>query len=87
MNRTRQLFALSRAFHTQVTRNAAVEVGPRTARLKEIQKKLQVEDGQPVHLKAGVKDRLLYQFTILLTLVGLGMSGEVLYKLATGKKE
>ncbi|CAG9839948.1 unnamed protein product [Diabrotica balteata] len=37
-----QLFALGRAINNQVVRNASVEAGPRTARLKELQKRLQV---------------------------------------------
>ncbi|XP_050515453.1 cytochrome c oxidase subunit 7A2, mitochondrial [Diabrotica virgifera virgifera] len=86
MNHTRQLFALGRAINNQVVRNASVDVGPRTARLKELQKKLQVDDGVPVHLKGGVKDKLLYQFTLLLTVVGLGMSAEAIYRIMTGKK-
>ncbi|XP_056637584.1 cytochrome c oxidase subunit 7A2, mitochondrial-like [Diorhabda carinulata] len=86
MNHARQVWALSRAISNQVVRNASTEVGPRTARLKELQKKLQVDDGVPVHLKAGLGDKLLYQFTALLTLVGVGMSFETLYRIITGKK-
>lgn len=54
-------------------------------RLKEAQKKFQCDDGLPVHLKGGFKDKALYQFTLLLMLFGIGMSVETLWKLAVKK--
>jgi hypothetical protein len=46
----------------------------------------QVDDGQLVHVKGGVVDRILYQLTLGLCVVGLGLSGKVLYDLSYPKK-
>jgi hypothetical protein len=46
----------------------------------------QVDDGQLVHLKGGILDRLLYQVTLALCAVGVGLSGKVLYELSYPKK-
>ncbi|KAL3289003.1 hypothetical protein HHI36_003446 [Cryptolaemus montrouzieri] len=56
-------------------------VRPQFRRLKENQKKFQVDDGLPVWLKGGVKDKILLQLTLILLVVGLGMSGQVMYEL------
>ncbi|XP_023709824.1 cytochrome c oxidase subunit 7A, mitochondrial [Cryptotermes secundus] len=56
------------------------------AKLKAKQAKFQVDDGQLVYLKGGVVDRLLYQFTVALCVIGLGLSGKVLYELSYPKK-
>lgn len=45
-----------------------------------------MNDGQLVFLKGGVVDRLLYQFTVALCVIGLGLSGKVLYELSYPKK-
>jgi hypothetical protein len=46
----------------------------------------QVDDGRLVHLKGGLVDKLLYQLTMALCVVGLGLSGKVLYDLSFPKK-
>ncbi|XP_044744551.1 uncharacterized protein LOC123306564 [Coccinella septempunctata] len=58
-------------------------VRPQFKRLKDNQKKFQVDDGLPVWLKGGFKDKLLFQITIIGLLVCLVMSGQVLYELTT----
>ncbi|XP_022913062.1 cytochrome c oxidase subunit 7A, mitochondrial-like [Onthophagus taurus] len=50
--------------------------------LKQAQKHFGIEDHVPVYLKGGVGDKIIYIATVGLTLLGLGMSGEVLYKLS-----
>ncbi|CAH1169866.1 unnamed protein product [Phaedon cochleariae] len=83
-----KLLLLARACQRQITRNVATtEVsGPRVERLKNLQKKMQIDDGELVHLKNGFGDKALYQFTLLLTLIGLGLSADTLIKLTLGKK-
>ncbi|XP_060527605.1 cytochrome c oxidase subunit 7A, mitochondrial-like [Cylas formicarius] len=85
MNVQRNL-RLIHAVYRQVARNAATAEGevpnPRFYKLKEIQKKFQVDDGLPVHLKGGFRDVVLLRLTYLLVFIGLGMSGNTVYKLA-----
>lgn len=50
-------------------------------------KLIQVEDGIPSYMKGGFSDRILFGTTLILTAVGLVMSGEVLYKLSYPAKE
>ncbi|XP_065167080.1 cytochrome c oxidase subunit 7A2, mitochondrial-like [Atheta coriaria] len=59
----------------------------RFQRLKEVQAKYGVEDGIPSYMKGGFSDRILFGTTLILTAVGLVMSGEVLYKLSYPAKE
>lgn len=42
-----------------------------------------MEDGTPVYIKAGLFDRVLYLTTMGLVIVGTGLSGQVIFKLAT----
>ncbi|KAK5886057.1 hypothetical protein CesoFtcFv8_017134 [Champsocephalus esox] len=48
--------------------------------VKEKQKLFQEDNGLPIHLKGGVKDALIYRFTMALTVFG---SGYVVYELFT----
>ncbi|XP_034078437.1 cytochrome c oxidase subunit 7A2, mitochondrial [Gymnodraco acuticeps] len=48
--------------------------------VKEKQKLFQQDNGLPIHLKGGVKDALIYRFTMALTVFG---SGYVVYELFT----
>ncbi|KAG5870988.1 hypothetical protein JTB14_013459 [Gonioctena quinquepunctata] len=81
MNRSVQLFNVAKACR-QLARPASTDaVAAKSDKLKTIQKQLQVDDGVPIHLKRGFGDKLLYQFTVLCTLVGLGLSGQTIFKL------
>ncbi|XP_045483370.1 cytochrome c oxidase subunit 7A, mitochondrial [Harmonia axyridis] len=50
-------------------------------RLKDNQKKFQVDDGLPVWLKGGLRDKILFQITLIGLLVCLVMTGDVFYQL------
>lgn len=63
------------------TPDVEIKVHSGFAKLKETQKKFEVEDGVPVYLKEGTKDQVLYRLTWIVTFVGLGMSGETFYQL------
>ncbi|XP_060536365.1 cytochrome c oxidase subunit 7A2, mitochondrial-like [Cylas formicarius] len=89
MNVQRNL-RLVQAAYRQVARKAATTEGevpnPRFYKLKEIQKKFQVDDGLPVHLKGGFRDTILLDLTYLMVFIGLGMSANTVYKLAFPKQ-
>ncbi|KAJ4432883.1 hypothetical protein ANN_21522 [Periplaneta americana] len=46
-----------------------------------------IADGVLVYVKGGVMDKIMYQFTLILCAVGLGLSGKVLYELSYPKKQ
>jgi len=46
----------------------------------------QVDDGRLVHIKGGLVDKLLYQITAVFCVIGLGISGKVLWDLSVPKK-
>jgi len=56
------------------------------ANLKAKQTKFQVDDGRLIHIKGGLVDRLLYQVTAVFCVIGLGISGKVLFNLSVPKK-
>ncbi|KAI4468624.1 cytochrome c oxidase subunit viia superfamily [Holotrichia oblita] len=88
MNASRKTFALTqlcvRQFsQTAVRRSTQTEVASsKFPKLKEGQKLFGVDDHQLVHVKAGFKDKALYQATVVLTVIGLGLCGDVLVRLA-----
>ncbi|KAK9739307.1 hypothetical protein QE152_g9141 [Popillia japonica] len=58
-------------------------VPKRIRKLKRTQRKFQVEDCVPIYLKAGFRDKLLYNGTLVLLLISTGMSIDTLYQLMT----
>ncbi|KAB0804571.1 hypothetical protein PPYR_01541 [Photinus pyralis] len=87
MNSARKVLPLARICARQLAQDAkhgeVKEVPSKYfARLKEAQKRFQVDDGVPIFLKAGLRDRVLYRATAALTFVGMAMSAQVLYSLA-----
>lgn len=82
MNTTR--FVLSRYLHKTAIRYGGdpdLQVPRGIRKLKKLQRKFQVEDCVPVYLKAGLRDRLLYNGTLILLLAGTVMSVQTLYQL------
>ncbi|XP_060640139.1 cytochrome c oxidase subunit 7A2, mitochondrial-like [Anolis sagrei] len=55
-------------------------------KVPEYQKLFQEDNGLPVHLKGGLKDVLLYRFTMSLSLFGVAYSLYELFKAAKPKK-
>nr|CAD7401970.1 unnamed protein product [Timema poppensis] len=53
-------------------------------RLKAKQEKFQENNDLPVWLKGGPMDKVLYQLTCLLCVVGLGMTGHFIYQMSYG---
>ncbi|KAF5304931.1 hypothetical protein FQR65_LT00815 [Abscondita terminalis] len=88
MNSAKNALPLARLCTRQLTqsavrRSAVTEVpSSKFAKLKENQKKFQINDGVPVYLKGGFGDRVLYQFTVASTAIGFAMCLQVFYKLA-----
>ncbi|KAK4885386.1 hypothetical protein RN001_001657 [Aquatica leii] len=88
MNSAKSVLPLARLCTRQVTQSAvrrsAVNEVPsnKFKKLKENQKKFQIDDGVPVYLKGGFTDRIFFQATAATTLVGLVMSLQVFYILA-----
>ncbi|KAJ8924486.1 hypothetical protein NQ315_007283 [Exocentrus adspersus] len=78
MNNSRQLQRIARTFARQMSQAAEGQVtevpSARFQRMKAIQKRFQIDDGLPVHLKGGFGDRILYLGTFGLTLIGVGLS-------------
>lgn len=74
--------------HLSTTRVAARgetspgQVHPGYIKIREQYKRFQVEDGVPVHLKAGGRDKLLFGVTLALTLCGLAGCVEYFYSAA-----
>ncbi|KAK7789178.1 hypothetical protein R5R35_006798 [Gryllus longicercus] len=66
---------------------APQNVHPGYKKIRSTMEKFQVEDGVPVHLKGGAMDKILYQATIFLCAIGLGMSGHLFYKLSYPSQE
>ncbi|KAF5280074.1 hypothetical protein FQA39_LY18158 [Lamprigera yunnana] len=89
MNSARKILPLARLSVRQFTRSAVKceevkEVpSPGFKKVKELQKKFQEDNGIPVYLKGGRFDRVLYQATLVLLAITLGMSAEVIYTMAT----
>ncbi|GJQ66495.1 hypothetical protein Trydic_g4487 [Trypoxylus dichotomus] len=87
MNNSRKTFALAQMFvrhfsQTATRRSAQAEItSNKFGALKQEQKVLGADDHQLVHVKAGFKDKAMYQVTAVLTAVGVIMSGDVLVRL------
>ncbi|PSN47025.1 Cytochrome c oxidase subunit 7A [Blattella germanica] len=56
-------------------------------KLKAKQAKFQVNNGLGVHEKGGIVDKILYQVTLAMCVVGMGLSGKVLYDLSFPKHD
>ncbi|KAK5647544.1 hypothetical protein RI129_002436 [Pyrocoelia pectoralis] len=84
MNSARKVLPLVRSCTRQLAQDTQVKEVPSKyfAKLKEAQKRFQVDDGVPIYLKAGFRDRLLFRTTAALTLIGTALSAQVLYTLA-----
>lgn len=67
-----------RNFHKTAIRNdnvdQEVQVPKRIRKLKAKQRKFQIEDCVPIYLKAGLRDKILYNVSLILTGVGFIMS-------------
>nr|CAD7444989.1 unnamed protein product [Timema bartmani] len=55
-------------------------------RIKRKQEKFQQDDGVPVYLKGGILDKFLYQATMGLSVIGLGLVLHTIYEMAVPKK-
>ncbi|ENN72761.1 uncharacterized protein LOC109542699 [Dendroctonus ponderosae] len=83
MNSSKNLFRLTQVV-VSATRNASKEVvNPRFHTMKARQKVFGVDDGVPVHLKAGFGDKMLVSLTWVLIGVGLAGSGHTVFTLIT----
>ncbi|XP_069682290.1 cytochrome c oxidase subunit 7A, mitochondrial-like [Periplaneta americana] len=91
MNSAKKLLQLGqlgvRHISTSQARLASEKQMANYAKLKEKQEKFQIADGVLVYVKGGVMDKIMYQFTLILCAVGLGLSGKVLYELSYPKKQ
>jgi len=81
----------SRNIHCSALRAGIVDakkgqVAASYARIPALQKKFQVDDGVPVHLKGGTMDIVLYYVTLAMLAVGLAGSFEFIYSQAFPKK-
>ncbi|XP_077367180.1 cytochrome c oxidase subunit 7A2b [Festucalex cinctus] len=56
-------------------------------RVPENQKRFQMDDGLPVHLKGGTWDGLLYRTTMTLSMLGAGYVVYVLWKISFPQKK
>ncbi|KAK9679366.1 hypothetical protein QE152_g40087 [Popillia japonica] len=82
MSASRKTFALAQLCVRQFSQTAACRAAQtevassKFPKLKEGQKLFGADDHQLVHVKAGFKDKVLYQATVVLTIIGLGLCGE-----------
>ncbi|XP_050689155.1 cytochrome c oxidase subunit 7A, mitochondrial-like isoform X2 [Eriocheir sinensis] len=81
------LEALIRTLTTTTTRRATKEVHPGYSKLRVKMAEFQVDNGQPIHLKGGVIDNVLFISTVGLTAVGLGMCLQFFYSMAFPPKK
>ncbi|XP_023025937.1 cytochrome c oxidase subunit 7A, mitochondrial [Leptinotarsa decemlineata] len=82
MNKSVMMLHLARACQRQFARPASTDVIiGKSNQIQSMQKHFQMDNGEPVFLKKGFGDKALYQVTIALTIIGLGMSGHTLYQL------
>ncbi|KDR17513.1 cytochrome c oxidase subunit 7A, mitochondrial [Zootermopsis nevadensis] len=90
MNSAKKLLQLGQLSARQFcTSQAHMSAGRKVAdysKLKAKQAKFQVNDGKLIHLKGGAIDRLLYQLTVAICVIGVGLSGKFLYELSFPKK-
>lgn len=86
MNSTRKLLPLtricSRFFSQTSVRLAEEKLSPFFHRLKENQKFYQIDNGIPVWLKAGARDKILYQISLWGCITGFIMSWVECFKIA-----
>ncbi|CAH1365272.1 hypothetical protein MTP99_001559 [Tenebrio molitor] len=84
MNNSRKTLVLAQVLCREFSKTSVKNSETVTAKfqkLKESQKRFEIGDHTPVHLKGGLFDRLFYQATAVVTLVGVGLSLETFYKL------
>lgn len=82
MNAARALTTVARRAPQLTTTAVAPARKYRTlAQIKELQKQFSKDDGVPVYLKGGPMDKIMYQFTLGLTCVTLGMCFYNMYHL------
>lgn len=82
MSLMRKAFPIVRLIARQYSKEAdKIVVNPGFAKLKETQKKFACDDGLPIWLKGGSKDKILYQASWGLVLLGLGLSIELFVRM------
>ncbi|XP_026478635.1 cytochrome c oxidase subunit 7A, mitochondrial-like [Ctenocephalides felis] len=86
MQRVSQLAQSNTRQITQSAVRASGEVHPGYKKIKAIQEKFQVDNGLPVHLKGGPLDKFLYQLTMGLCLISIGVGAKLIYELSFPKK-
>ncbi|XP_055903350.1 cytochrome c oxidase subunit 7A, mitochondrial-like [Eupeodes corollae] len=79
--------AVIRQFATSNVVRSGGEVHKGYAKLKDVQQKFQQPDGKPVFLKGGAMDQVLYRFTVLLCLGGVGGMVKLFWDLSVPKTE
>lgn len=90
---SKQILQLARMSCRQITTSAnapakaAGNIPEGYIKLKDIQAKFQTKDGKPVFLKKGAADTIMYQFTMFLSLCGIGGIGKLLFDLSYNKSE
>merc|ERR1712080_550548 len=67
---SRRAFALSAARRINLSAVSRAQIPEGYAKLKEEQKMFQLDDGKRIHERGGSSNRLIYQFTKLLVLIG-----------------
>nr|XP_034834123.1 cytochrome c oxidase subunit 7A, mitochondrial-like [Maniola hyperantus] len=69
-----QRYCYRSIFTTRVNRTNSL------AKLKKLQADFQAEDGKPIWLKGGIKDRILSSLTFFLSYVGILMTLTTIYE-------
>jgi len=85
MNTSRLLPLLRRSLHTSTRRNikdVEVDIPAGYAKLKEKQKMFQIDNGLRVHERGGAMDKVLYNLTTVMVVVGGIMWARQVYAMA-----
>ncbi|XP_059482162.1 cytochrome c oxidase subunit 7A, mitochondrial-like [Neocloeon triangulifer] len=75
-----------RRISSSSVRSEKIQYSPVDPKFKALQEHFQIPDGTLIHVKGGFTDQLLYRTTVFLTLIGIGMVGNLIYKLSFPKK-